>query len=162
MRRVVIMGAGGRDFHNFNVVYRDDPGVEVVAFTATQIPGIADRFYPASLAGPRYPKGIPVRPEEELAEIVRRLSVDEVVFSYSDVSHVDVMHRASLALAAGADFRLLGPRSTLLKSTRPVIAVCAVRTGAGKSQTTRRVGRLLLDAGLKVALVRPPMPYGDL
>ncbi len=161
-RKILILGAAGRDFHNFNVVYRDDPDAEVVAFTATQIPGIADRLYPASLAGPRYPKGIPVRPEEELADIVRRSNVDEVVFSYSDVSHVDVMHRASLVLAAGADFRLLGPRSTMLKSTRPVVAVCAVRTGAGKSQTTRRVGRLLLDAGLKVALVRHPMPYGDL
>ena len=162
MRRIVIMGAGGRDFHNFNVVYRDDPEVEVVAFTATQIPGIADRVYPAALAGARYPRGIPVRPEEELAELIRRFAVDDVVFSYSDVAHIDVMHRASLVLAAGADFTLLGPRSTMLKSTRPVVAVCAVRTGAGKSQTSRRVGRLLLDAGLKVALVRHPMPYGDL
>lgn len=162
MRRVLIMGAGGRDFHNFNVVYRDNPDVEVVAFTATQIPGIADRMYPPALAGPRYPRGIPVRPEEELADLIRRFAVDEVVFSYSDIAHVDVMHRASLALAAGADFTLLGPRSTMLKSTRPVVAVCAVRTGAGKSQTSRRVGRLLLDAGLKVALVRHPMPYGDL
>jgi predicted GTPase len=162
MRKVVIMGAGGRDFHNFNVVYRDDPNTEVVAFTATQIPGIADRVYPPSLAGPRYPKGIPVRPEEELVDLIRKHRVDDVVFSYSDIAHADVMHRASLVLAAGADFRLLGPRSTMLSSTRPVVAVCAVRTGAGKSQTSRRVGRILFDAGLKVALVRHPMPYGDL
>ena len=162
MRKVVIMGAGGRDFHNFNVVYRDDPSTEVVAFTATQIPGIADRVYPPSLAGARYPKGIPVRPEEELWDLIRKHNVDDVVFSYSDIAHVDVMHKASLALAAGADFRLLGPRSTMLKSTKPVIAVCAVRTGSGKSQTSRRVGRILLDTGLKVALVRHPMPYGDL
>jgi predicted GTPase len=162
MRRLIIMGAGGRDFHNFNVVYRNDPDTEVVAFTAAQIPGIDERTYPPSLAGPRYPKGIPVRPEEELLELIERHQVDEVVFSYSDVSHVQVMHRASLALAAGADFRLLGPRATMLKSTKPVVAVCAVRTGSGKSQTSRRVGRILLDAGLKVALVRHPMPYGDL
>jgi predicted GTPase len=162
VRKVIIMGAGGRDFHNFNVVFRDDPSSQVVAFTATQIPGIADRNYPASLAGPRYPKGIPVRPEEELREMIRKTGADEVVFAYSDVSHLDVMHKASLVLAAGPDFRLLGPRSTMLKSTKPVIAVCAVRTGSGKSQTSRRIGRLLLDAGLKVALVRHPMPYGDL
>jgi predicted GTPase len=162
MRRVVIMGAGGRDFHNFNVVYRNDPSVEVVAFTATQIPGIADRVYPSSLAGPRYPKGIPVRPEEDLRFLIKETGADEVVFAYSDVSHMDVMHKASLVLAAGADFTLLGPRSTMLKSTRPVIAVCAVRTGSGKSQTSRRIGRLLLDSGFKVALVRHPMPYGDL
>ena len=162
MRNVLIMGAGGRDFHDFNVVYRDDPDTRVVAFTAAQIPGIEDRVYPASLAGPAYPDGIPVRPEEELPELVRRLGVDEVVFAYSDVSHEDVMHRASVALAAGADFTLLGPRSTMLSSSRPVVAVCAVRTGSGKSQTSRRVGRILLDAGLDVALVRHPMPYHDL
>ncbi|HYM66261.1 MAG TPA: cyclic 2,3-diphosphoglycerate synthase [Patescibacteria group bacterium] len=156
------MGAGGRDFHNFNVVYREDPDVDVVAFTATQIPGIAGRVYPTSLAGPRYPNGIRVHPEEELPALIRETGADEVVFAYSDIAHVDVMHKASLVLAAGADFTLLGPRSTMLKSTRPVIAVCAVRTGSGKSQTTRRVGRLLIDAGLKVALVRHPMPYGDL
>jgi predicted GTPase len=162
MRKVIIMGAGGRDFHNFNVVYRNDPDSEVVAFTATQIPGIANRVYPASLAGPRYPRGIPVRPEEELSQLIRETGADEVVFAYSDISHLDVMHKASLILAAGADFRLLGPRSTMLKSTKPVVAVCAVRTGSGKSQTSRRIGRLLMDAGLKVALVRHPMPYGDL
>ncbi|MCZ7589820.1 MAG: cyclic 2,3-diphosphoglycerate synthase [Gaiella sp.] len=156
------MGAGGRDFHDFNVVYRDDPEANVVAFTATQIPGIDNRVYPASLAGPGYPDGIPVLPEAQLSELVRRLGVDEVVFAYSDVSHEDVMHRASIALAAGADFRLLGPRATMLRSTRPVVAVCAVRTGSGKSQTSRRVGRILLDAGLDVALVRHPMPYHDL
>jgi predicted GTPase len=162
VRRVVIMGAGGRDFHNFNVVYRDDADVEVVAFTAAQIPGIGDRVYPAQLAGARYPDGITIRPEAELEEIVRRERVDDVVFAYSDVSHEDVMHRASVVLAAGADFRLLGPRSTMLQSPEPVIAVCATRTGAGKSPTSRRVATLLRDAGLRVALVRHPMPYGDL
>jgi predicted GTPase len=162
MRKVLIMGAGGRDFHNFNVVYRDNPQTQVVAFTATQIPGIADRTYPASLAGSRYSAGIPIRPEEELEDIIRSQGVDEVVFAYSDVSHEYVMHCASRVLAAGADFRLLGPHSTMLKSTTPVISICAVRTGSGKSQTSRGVGRILLDAGLQVALVRHPMPYGDL
>ena len=162
MRNVIIVGAGGRDFHNFNLVYRDEPDARVVAFTATQIPGIDDRVYPASLAGPRYPDGIPIHAEEELARLIRDLAADEVVFSYSDVSHLDVMHHASLALAAGADFRLLGPRATMLRSAKPVVAVCAVRTGSGKSQTSRRIGSLLLDAGLRVALVRHPMPYGDL
>lgn len=162
MRKVIIMGAGGRDFHNFNTVYRDDPTTEVVAFTATQIPGIADRVYPASLAGPRYPRGIRVWPEEDLVRLVRDTGADEVVFAYSDMPHLEVMHRASIALATGADFTLLGPRSTMLKSTKPVVSVCAVRTGSGKSQTSRRIGRILLGAGLKVALVRHPMPYGDL
>jgi predicted GTPase len=162
MRNVIIMGAGGRDFHDFNVVYRDDPGVDVVAFTATQIPGIDQRRYPASLAGPLYPAGIPVYPEEKLSELIREFEVDEVVFAYSDVSHETVMHKASIVLAAGADFRLLGPKTTMLQSTKPVIAVGAVRTGAGKSQTSRRIGQILLDRGLKVALVRHPMPYGDL
>lgn len=156
------MGAGGRDFHNFNVVYREDPDVEVVAFTATQIPGIAGRAYPAFLAGPRYPDGIPVLPEEELDEVISRLAVDEVVFAYSDVSHQHVMHIASRVLAAGANFILLGPVATMLTSSRPVVAVCAVRTGAGKSQTSRRVGLLLREAGLRVALIRHPMPYHDL
>ena len=156
------MGAAGRDFHDFNVVFRDDPGQLVVAFTAAQIPGIDYRTYPASLAGPRYPDGIPIRPERELAEIVRREQVDEVVLAYSDLSHAEVMHRASIVLAAGADLRLLGPRATMLCSPKPVVAVCATRTGAGKSQTSRRIGRILLDAGLRVALVRHPMPYGDL
>ncbi|MCZ7527117.1 MAG: cyclic 2,3-diphosphoglycerate synthase [Acidimicrobiia bacterium] len=161
-RRIVIMGAGGRDFHDFLVLHRDDASVEVVAFTAAQIPGIADRIFPASLAGSRYPHGIRVLPEEDLGDLIRSEAVDEVFLAYSDLSHEDVMHKASLVLAAGADFRLAGPRSTMLESRRPVVAVCAVRTGAGKSQTARHVGRLLLDAGLRVALVRHPMPYGDL
>jgi len=160
--RVVIMGAAGRDFHDFNVVYRDDPAFEVVAFTANQIPGIAGRKYPAELAGPIYPDGIPIVPESELERIVRTESVDLVVFAYSDVSHSTVMHAASRAMAAGADFALLGPRRTMLSATRPVIAVCATRTGAGKSQTTRRVAALLAEHGLEPVVVRHPMPYGDL
>jgi predicted GTPase len=162
MRRVVIMGAAGRDFHDFNVVYRDDPQTTVVAFTATQIPGIAGRRYPTELAGAQYPQGIPIVAEDELEELIRREGVELVVFAYSDVSHEYVMHVASRVLAAGADFELLGLRSTMLASSRPVVAVCAVRTGAGKSQTTRRVGALLAEAGLKVVVVRHPMPYGDL
>ncbi len=162
MTNVVIMGAGGRDFHDFNVVFRDDPGSRVVAFTAAQIPGIDARRYPPSLAGPLYPDGIPIRPERELAELIAEHDVDEVVLAYSDLSHDEVMHKASAALAAGADFRLLGPRATMLESSKPVVAVCAVRTGSGKSQTSRRAGQILLDAGLRVALVRHPMPYGDL
>jgi predicted GTPase len=161
-RRVLILGAGGRDFHVFNTVFRDDPDTEVVAFTAAQIPGIAERVYPPSLAGPRYPRGIDIRPEDELAAIARAERVDEVVLAYSDLAHADVMHKASIALATGADFRLVGPKATMLTSSKPVVAVCAVRTGCGKSQTSRRVGRVLLDAGLRVALVRHPMPYGDL
>src|ERR1035437_87499 len=127
MRTIVIMGAGGRDFHNFNVVYRDDPEVEVVAFTATQIPGIDERTYPSSLAGPRYPLGIPIRPEEILDELIREFEIDEVVLSYSDLKHEVVMHKASQVLAAGADFKLLGPKATMLRSLKPVVAVCAVR-----------------------------------
>ncbi len=162
MRKLIIVGAGGRDFHDFNVRYRADEAVRVVAFTAAQIPDIADRVYPPALAGPLYPDGIPVHPEEDLEELIHEHQVDEVVFAYSDVSHLHVMHLASRALAAGADFTMLGPRSTMLASTKPVVAVCAVRTGSGKSQTSRRVGRVLLDAGLKVALIRHPMPYHDL
>jgi predicted GTPase len=162
MRRVLIMGAGGRDFHDFNVVFRDNPAAQVVAFTAAQIPGIDDRRYPASLAGALYPDGIPIVPQDELTRLIGDAHVDEVVFSYSDVSHDEVMHAASTALAAGADFRLLGPDRTMLRSEKPVVAVCAVRTGSGKSQTSRRVGQILLDAGLRVVLVRHPMPYGDL
>jgi predicted GTPase len=162
MRKVIIMGAGGRDFHNFNVAFRDDPNSQVVAFTATQIPGIADRVYPPSLAGPRYPEGIPIRPEDELTHLIHQYGVDEVILSYSDLKHETVMHKASTVLAAGADFRLLGPDATMLHSSKPVVAVTAVRTGSGKSQTSRKVGQILLDAGLKVALVRHPMPYGDL
>jgi predicted GTPase len=162
MRKVIIMGAGGRDFHDFNVAFRHDPDTRVVAFTATQIPGIADRLYPPSLAGPLYPQGIPIHPEEELTQLVRKHGVDEVILAYSDLKHETVLHKASIALAAGADFRLLGPDATMLGSSKPVVAVCAVRTGCGKSQTSRKVGRALLDAGLRVALVRHPMPYGDL
>ena len=161
-RRVVIMGAAGRDFHDFNVVYRGDPETRVVAFTATQIPGIAGRRYPAALAGRGYPDGIPIVPEEELERLIHEEAVDEVVFAYSDVPHETVMHAASRALAGGADFRLLGPRATMLASRRPVISVCAVRTGAGKSQTTRRVAALVHEAGLTPVVVRHPMPYGDL
>jgi predicted GTPase len=160
--RVVIMGAAGRDFHNFNVVFRGDPATEVVAFTATQIPGIADRRYPAELAGPLYRGGIPILPEEDLERIVRELDVDSVVFAYSDVSHEHVMHSASRALACGADFRLLGPERTMLRSSKPVIAVVAVRTGCGKSQTTRRVASIVDSLGLRPVVVRHPMPYGDL
>jgi len=162
MRKVIIMGAGGRDFHDFNVAFRDNPDYEVVAFTAAQIPGIDDRKYPASLAGSRYPNGIPIYPEERLVELIEGEWADEVVLAYSDLSHEDVMHKASTVLAAGASFRLLGPHDTMLRSTKPVVAVTAVRTGCGKSQTSRKVGQILLDAGLKVALVRHPMPYGDL
>jgi predicted GTPase len=160
--RVLIMGAAGRDFHDFNVVYRDNPDVEVVAFTATQIPGIADRTYPTELAGDRYPSGIPIRPEEQLDQLIRELRVDTVVFAYSDVSHEQVMHAGSRAMAAGADFKLIGPAASMLKSTKPVVAVCAVRTGSGKSQTSRYVATALEAKGLKVAVVRHPMPYGDL
>ena len=160
--RVVIMGAAGRDFHDFNVVYRDDPTVTVVAFTAAQIPGIADRRYPVELAGPRYPEGIPIVHEDELESLIRDQSVDTVVFAYSDVSHETVMHMASRVLAAGADFVLLGPNRTMLKSRRPVIAVCGTRTGAGKSQTSRRVAAIVEELGHRPVLVRHPMPYGDL
>src|SRR5437868_9617904 len=160
--RVLIMGAAGRDFHNFNVVYRDDPETEVVAFTATQIPFIENRTYPAELAGPSYPKGIRIHLEDELDDLIRDRVVDDVVFAYSDVSHEYVMHRASRVLAAGASFVLLGPDATMLKADVPVVAVCAVRTGAGKSQTTRKVVQTLKQHGKKAVVVRHPMPYGDL
>jgi predicted GTPase len=160
--RTLILGAAGRDFHNFNVVYRDDARYDVVGFTAAQIPNIADRRYPADLAGPLYPQGVPIFPEEDLAALVERLEVRQVVFSYSDVSYTYVMHRAAVANAAGADFVLLGPRATMLESSKPVVSVCAVRTGAGKSQTSRRIVQLLQNAGVRVAVVRHPMPYGDL
>ena len=162
MRRIVIMGAAGRDFHNFNVVYRDDPQTEVAAFTAAQIPFIADRRYPTALAGPRYPSGIPVYPEDDLTTLIDERHVDNVVFAYSDVSHEYVMHKASQVLAAGADFELLGPDATMIPTTVPVVAICAVRTGAGKSQTTRRIARIVREEGLKPVVVRHPMPYGDL
>ncbi len=161
-RRVLILGAAGRDFHNFNVRYRSHDRVEVVAFTATQIPGIEDRRYPAELAGPLYRHGIPIEPEACLEDLIRSLEVDEVVFSYSDVSHNTVMHLGSRAMAAGADYTLLGPRSTMVASTKPVVAICAVRTGCGKSQTTRAVSAILKQGGKKIAVVRHPMPYGDL
>src|SRR5918996_3765562 len=161
-RRVIIAGAAGRDFHNFNVRYRNDPQSEVVAFTATQIPGIEDRLYPPGLSGELYPEGIPIAAEEDLEVLVRDHKADEVVFAYSDVSHESVMHLASRTLAAGADFTLLGPAATMIAAEVPVVAVCAVRTGSGKSQTTRAVARILKDAGKKVAVVRHPMPYGDL
>lgn len=160
--RILIMGAAGRDFHNFNVLYRNDSSVEVVAFTATQIPNIADRKYPAELAGSQYPNGIPIHEEKELVSLIKKHSVNQVVFSYSDVSHEYVMHKGCEALAAGADFRLINPVSTMLPSKKPVISVCAARTGAGKSQTTRKVTEVLKKAGKKVCAVRHPMPYGDL
>jgi predicted GTPase len=156
------MGAAGRDFHNFNVYFRDNPDYEVVAFTATQIPDIEGRTYPAELAGSRYPSGIPIHPESDLVQLIHEKEVDQVVFAYSDVPHEYVMHRASTVMAAGADFRLMGTRSTQLKSNKPVVSVCAVRTGSGKSQTTRRVSLILRDMGYKVAAIRHPMPYGDL
>jgi predicted GTPase len=157
-----MLGAGGREFHNFNTVFRHDDTTRIVAFTAAQIPGIEGRSYPPSLAGPLYPDGIPIVAEDELADLIAREHVDEVILAYSDLAHVDVMHKASAILAAGADFRLLGPNATMVRSVKPVVAICAVRTGCGKSQTTRRVGQILLQAGLRVALVRHPMPYGDL
>ncbi len=160
--KTIIMGAAGRDFHNFNVVYRDDDRYEVVAFTAAQIPDIAGRAYPASLAGPLYPHGIPIHAESDLNDLIRTHDVKQVVFSYSDVSYAHVMHRSALVNACGADFVLLGAQRTMLTSIKPVIAICAVRTGAGKSQTTRKVAAMLRDKGLKVAAIRHPMPYGDL
>jgi len=160
--RVLIAGAAGRDFHNFNLVYRGRDEYEVVAFTATQIPNIDGRLYPPELAGTLYPDGIPIVPESELEELIERHHVDEVVFAYSDVTHEHVMHVGSRALAAGASYRLLSPRQTMLTSTKPVVAICAVRTGSGKSQTTRHVARLLREAGKRVAVLRHPMPYGDL
>jgi predicted GTPase len=161
-RRVLIMGAAGRDFHNFNTVYRNDPNTEVVAFTATQIPYINDRTYPAELSGPNYPNGIKIHDEGELGTLIRELHVDDVVFSYSDVSHEYVMHKASKVLADGANFVLLGPEATMLDAKVPVVAVCAVRTGSGKSQTTRAVAATLKELGKRVVAVRHPMPYGDL
>jgi predicted GTPase len=161
-RRVLIMGAAGRDFHNFNTVYRHDPDTDVVAFTATQIPFINDRTYPASLAGPRYPDGIRIHDESELPRLIHDLQVQDVVFAYSDVPHQYVMHKASEAMAAGANFLMLGPEATMLDATVPVVSVCAVRTGSGKSQTTRAIAGVLKEAGKRVVAVRHPMPYGDL
>ena len=161
-KKVIIMGAAGRDFHNFNVYFRKNRGYEVVGFTAAQIPGIQCRVYPPELAGAGYPNGIPVYPEEELPRLIKEFDVDEVVFAYSDVSYEYVMHKASLVLANGADFCLMGPKTTMLKAKVPVISVCAVRTGAGKSQTSRQIAKILKDKGLRVVVVRHPMPYGDL
>jgi predicted GTPase len=161
-KRVVIMGAAGRDFHNFNTYFRDNPAYFVIGFTATQIPNIEGRVYPTELAGGGYAQGIPIYPESELTALIRDQGVDQVFFSYSDVSHLYVMHKASVAQAAGADFVLLGPRATMLKSSKPVVAVCAVRTGSGKSQTTRAVVSALTSMGKRVVVVRHPMPYGDL
>src|SRR5918912_3928097 len=160
--RVLIAGAAGRDFHNFNLVYRGRKDFQVVGFTATQIPNIEGRVYPPELAGELYPDGIPIWPEAELERAIARYAVDEVVFAYSDVTHEHVMHLGSRALAAGASYRLLSPRQTMLTSSKPVVAVCAVRTGSGKSQTTRHVAALLREAGKRVAVLRHPMPYGDL
>ena len=160
--RVMIMGAAGRDFHNFNVYFRGHEQYEVVAFTATQIPNIENRRYPPELAGPGYPQGIPIYEEKELAHLIAEYDVDQVIFAYSDVSHEYVMHRASLVLAAGADFRLMGGKATMLQASVSVVTVCAVRTGSGKSQTTRRVADILRGKGKNVVVVRHPMPYGDL
>ncbi len=161
-KRVVIMGAAGRDFHNFNVYFRDNPDYEVIAFTAAQIPNIEERRYPAELAGERYPEGVPIYPEARLRELIQSHDVDQVVFAYSDVSHEYVMHKASQVLAAGADFRLMGANSTMLKSEKPLVSVCAVRTGSGKSQTTRRICDVLQAMDKQVVVIRHPMPYGDL
>jgi predicted GTPase len=162
MNKVIIMGAAGRDFHNFNVYFRDNAACRVVAFTATQIPDIEGRKYPAALAGKLYPKGIPIYAEADLADLIRKFKVDEVHFAYSDVSHEYVMNKASQVQAAGASFVLLGPDDTMIKSRRPVVSVCAVRTGSGKSQTSRKAALLLKDKGRRVAVIRHPMPYGDL
>jgi predicted GTPase len=161
-QRVIIMGAAGRDFHNFNAYFRDNPHYQVVAFTATQIPNIEKREYPAQLAGDLYPRGIPIYPEADLTDLIIEHDIHQVVFAYSDVSHEYVMHKASQVLAAGADFRLMGANTTMLKSEKPLVSVCAVRTGSGKSQTTRRVCDILQDMGKQVVVIRHPMPYGDL
>jgi predicted GTPase len=162
VERVIIMGAAGRDLHNFNVYFKDNPRYQVVAFTGAQIPNIVGRLIPAELAGPSYPGGIPIYPESDLSELIRKHRVDLVAFSYSDVPHTDLMHKASIAMAEGADFILLAATYTMLKSSKPVISVCAVRTGCGKSQTTRKITRILRDLDRKVVVVRHPMPYGDL
>ncbi len=161
-RKVIIMGAAGRDFHNFNVFFRDNEQYEVIAFTAAQLPNIAGRVYPPELAGKLYPNGIPIYEEEKLPELIKKYNVDEVVLAYSDLLYDEVMRKASIAMACGATFKLLGPKDTMIESSKPVIAVCAARTGAGKSTVSRKVSRLLKEAGLKVAVIRHPMPYGDL
>ncbi|MDP2908172.1 MAG: cyclic 2,3-diphosphoglycerate synthase [Nanoarchaeota archaeon] len=161
-KRVIIMGAAGRDFHNFNVYYRNNKEYKVIAFTATQIPHIEGRTYPNILAGKLYPKGIPIHPEEELTGLIKKYKIDEVVFSYSDISHEQLMHKAAQVITAGASFRLLSEDQTMIESSKPVISVCAVRTGCGKSQTTRKAAKILKDKGRKVVVIRHPMPYGDL
>jgi predicted GTPase len=161
-RKVIVIGAAGRDFHNFNTRYRDDETTEVVAFTASQIPGIEGRTYPVELAGPLYPDGIPIYSEDDLPRLIGELDVDECAFSYSDISYAHVMRVSAIVMAAGASFTLLGPSDTQIRSTKPVVAVCAVRTGAGKSQTARRVVEVLMSKGLKVVAIRHPMPYGNL
>ena len=160
--KTLIMGAAGRDFHNFNTFFRGNKDYEVVAFTATQIPDIEGRVYPTELAGSLYPSGIPIRAEEELVDLIKQHGVEQVIFAYSDVPHEYIMHKASIVNAAGADFRLMGTKYTQVKSTKPVVSVCAVRTGSGKSQTTRRVASVLQGMGYKVAAIRHPMPYGNL
>lgn len=160
--KVIIMGAAGRDFHNFNVYFRNNSNYEVVAFTATQIPDIAGRKYPAELSGPLYPRGIPIYLEEDLPNLIKKNEIDQVILAYSDLPHQYVMNKASVVLAGGADFRLMGPKSTMLKSNLPVVSICAVRTGCGKSQTTRKVTDILKKKGYKIAVIRHPMPYGDL
>jgi len=161
-QNVLIMGAAGRDFHNFNMFFRGNDAYRVVAFTATQIPDIADRRYPAALAGEMYPEGIPIYDEKDLVDIIKKENIELVVFSYSDIAHEDVMHKASMVIAAGAHFMLMGHDQTVVKSEKPLVSICAVRTGCGKSQTTRRVCQILKDAGKKVVAIRHPMPYGDL
>ncbi|HSO18067.1 MAG TPA: GTPase, partial [Desulfosarcina sp.] len=162
VENVIIMGAAGRDFHNFNIYFKTNPRYRVVAFTATQIPDIEGRQYPPALAGELYPQGVPIHHENDLTDLIRRHKVDLVAFSYSDVPHIEVMHKASLAMAEGADFILIGATYTMLRANKPVVAVCAVRTGCGKSQTTRQVCRIVQSRGRRVVAVRHPMPYGDL
>jgi len=161
-QKIIIMGAAGRDFHNFNVYFRENSAYDVVGFTATQIPNIEGRSYPGSIAGDLYPNGIPIFPEDDLVLLLEEHSIDQVIFAYSDISHEYVMHLASRVIASGADFRLMGTHNTQVKSVKPVVSVCAARTGSGKSQTSRYVAEILIDQGYKVAAIRHPMPYGDL
>ena len=161
-KNIIIIGAAGRDFHNFNTYYRNNSNYKVVAFTAAQIPNIDDRRYPAELAGDMYPEGIPIYPQERLAELIEKFEVDECVFAYSDIRYEDVMSISAIVNASGANFVLLGPKSTMLKSNKPVVSICAVRTGCGKSQTSRKIIEYLMEYGLKVVAVRHPMPYGEL
>jgi len=161
-KKVIIMGAAGRDFHNFNLYFRDNQDYKVFAFTATQIPDIDDRKYPAELAGKLYPQGIPIFAEDELINLIKKFDVDQIVFAYSDVTHERVMHNASIVNAAGVDFVLMGVRNSRVKTSKPLVTICATRTGCGKSQTTRQVVKVLKEKGLKVASIRHPMPYGDL